>query len=213
MSESAYITGALIAVGGGIVVWVLTSVTEHLRRRADDSKQRQTTLRHALANYLVALDSVALELEAEMPVPRRTRVDDALDRLAEWVGLSVLLDWLGRLIRRGAYGRRYYELTDRLFRASAELRLVAPPEVETRMRDVEDLLRRWAPGDPGWREDWLAIRKTIRAEFRAIVTPEEARRRFWRRRNGSDALPQGGEQRAVPASAEQQTERAGSPRG
>jgi hypothetical protein len=150
-------------------VWGLTTLSEHWRRQADAREQRTTTLRRALADYLVALDAIALELEDEPRRPSPTRLDRGLDWVVRRFGLEALFHLFARILHRGVYGRRRLELSDQLIRASSELRLIAPPEVDVQMRELEALFRRWVPGDQDWHAEWRTLRKQVRSSFRAVV--------------------------------------------
>jgi hypothetical protein len=166
---SPYVIGGLIAALTGLLVWCLTTVRDHWAEKRRQREHNRTVLRAALANYLAALDSLTLEYMDEPIRPTPDRLDRALDALATRLGFSLLGELLARIIHRMAYGRRPAELMDRMAQASAELRLVATPEVLDLMQRLDDLFRDARPKDDAWREEWRAMRENLRTGFRAAL--------------------------------------------
>jgi hypothetical protein len=174
---SGYVIGALIAtattvLGFGLNAWREKGVRRELRR-----SERQGELQRAMRAYLSALDDLTVEDETSAVVrPRLTRADRWMQERLRGTSIDFLVTIIARLLERAMYGRRRYELNDRLTQASAHLRLVAPPEVEAYMIEGEALGRRHRPGDEQWQKEWREFRSRMRQGFRDALDglPDDA---------------------------------------
>jgi hypothetical protein len=167
---SSYVIGALIAtattvLGFGLNAWREKGVRRELRR-----SERQGELQRAMRAYLSALDDLTLEDETNAVVrPRLTRPERWAQKRLEGTPVDFLVTIIARLLERAMYGRRRYELNDRLTQAASHLRLAAPPEVEAYMIEGEALGRRHRAGDEAWQGEWREFRSRMRQGFREAL--------------------------------------------
>ena len=166
---SGYVIGALIATATTVLGFALNGWRERGVRRELRRSERQGELQRAMRAFHSALDDLTLEDETYPVRPRLTRADRWMQERLRGTSVEFLVTIIARLLERAMYGRRRYELTDRLTQASAHLRLVAPPEVEAYMVEGEALGRRYAPGDEAWKAEWREFRSRMRQGFRAAL--------------------------------------------
>jgi len=166
---SSYIAGSLIGAAAVLAGVLLTGVREGRIRKGERSTARRAELQQAMHEYLAALDVISYDLTTEPVMPRRTVFDEMMDRAVEKAGLAFALHLIIRLLRRAVYGRRQYELVDRLAAASARLRLLAPSEVEEMMLAADTMARLYKAGDAEWAERWMELRSEMRQRFREIL--------------------------------------------
>jgi len=159
---SGYVIGALIATATTVLGFALNARREKGMRR----ELRRAELQRAMRAFLSALDDLTLEDESYPVRPRLTRADRWVQKSLEGTSVEFIVTIFARLLERAMYGRRRYELNDRLTQASAHLRLVAPPVVEAYMKEGEALGRRYRAGDEQWREEWREFRSRMRQGFR-----------------------------------------------
>jgi hypothetical protein len=167
---SGYVIGALIATATTVLGFGLNAWREKGARRELRRSERQGELQRAMRAFLSALDDLTLEDETSAVVrPRLTRADRWAQERLRGTSIDFLVTILARLLERAMYGRRRHELSDRLTQASAHLRLVAPPDVETYMIEGEALGRRHRAGDDEWRREWREFRSRMRQGFREAL--------------------------------------------
>jgi hypothetical protein len=166
---SGYISGSLIGAFAVLAGVFITGVRDGRIRKAERVERRRTELHQAMYEYLAALDGLTYDLVGKPATPRRTAFDDVIDRAVEKAGLELVLHFVLRLLRRLVYGRRQYEIVDRLAVASARLRLIAPPEVEEMMSTADTMGRLYEAGDQRWSERWMELRGEMRERFRDVL--------------------------------------------
>ncbi len=162
---SSYILGSLIGAFAVLAGVLITGIRDGRVRKAERAERRRTELHQAMYEYLAALDGVTYDLTSEPATPRRTVFDAMMDRAVEKAGLELALHIVVRLLRRLVYGRRQYEIVDRLAVASARLRLIAPPEVEEMMHATDAMARLYKAGDQEWSQRWTELRSEMRQGF------------------------------------------------
>jgi hypothetical protein len=174
---SSYIAGGLIGALSALLVWSLTTVREHQAEKKRQHEFNRTALRAALANYLAALDSLMSDELARPPEAPLTEVERTVfsfldrmrvDAILMWLGVVAFLMWIERVVRWIGYGRRPEALHDRMAQASAELRLIASPEVLELMQRVDDF-RSKPPPYRVRRDEWIATREILRSGFRGAL--------------------------------------------
>lgn len=145
--------GSLIGAGAVLLRSLLEGVRDGRARKAECRAAQTAELKHAMREYLTALDAV------------------------ERVGLDPTGHFIARLVRRVVYGQRIEHLSDRLAAASAHMRLVAPAAVDDLMREAEELGDRYSSGDKQWRAEWIALPARLRTSFRQeLDEPDRAQR-------------------------------------
>jgi len=163
---SAYVAGAAISATSAALGYGANALRERGARKEAAKTARSTELHQAVREYMAALDAVMLEAE-DFPVPPRvTKIDRWVEKEVRGTVFELFGHIVVRLLKRLVYGRRHDDLSDRLVAAAARLRLVAPPEVEALMSEVEALAREYRAGDPRLMEQWRPLRDRMRAEFR-----------------------------------------------
>jgi hypothetical protein len=170
---SSYIAGSLIGAAAVLAGVLITAVRDGRIRKAERAERRRAELHQAMYEYLAALDGVTYDLTSEPAAPRRTAFDEMMDRAVEKAGFELALHLFIRLLRRAVYGRRQYEVVDRLAVASARLRLIAPPEVEEMMRAADTMARLYKAGDEEWSRCWMELRSEMRQRFRDVLLSVE----------------------------------------
>jgi hypothetical protein len=166
---SGYVIGALIATATTVLGFAVSAWRERGVRRERRRVERQGEVQRAMQAFLSALDDLMLEDETYPVRPRLTRADRWVQKRLEGTSVEFFVTILARLLERAMYGRRRYELNDRLTQASAHLRLVAPPAVEAYMKEGEALGRRYREGDQEWRAEWREFRSRMRQGFREAL--------------------------------------------
>jgi hypothetical protein len=137
-----------------------------------------------MREFLAAVDLVMLEASNEIRPPELTRFDRKLIAATKFLGIAkfLSLDTVGevaaRALQRLIYGQRPQHLTDRLVAASAHLRLIAPPDIDAILLELDGLMKRYAQGDEAWQAEWTAFRTRMRATFRDHIAEATARRRL-----------------------------------
>ena len=168
---SAYVTGAAISASSAAIGYGANALRERGARKETTRAARSTELHQVLREYMAALDASVMEVE-DFPMPPKVT---ALDRWVESRLRGTLLDLarhlIVRLLKRLVYGRRHDDLSDRLVAASARLRLVAPPQVDALMEEVETLARKYPVGDP------QLSTPNVRTLQGPILTPSQKRSR------------------------------------
>lgn len=163
---SAYVTGAAISATSAALGYGANALRERGARREAARAARSTELHQAMREYMAALDAVMLEAE-DFPAPVH---QSALDRWFERKVEGTIIDYIGymfvRLLKRLVFGRRHDDLSDRLVAATARLRLVAPPDVEALMSEVETLAREHRTGGSQLIERWKPLHDRMRLEFK-----------------------------------------------
>ncbi|MGD0455772.1 MAG: hypothetical protein ABSB69_19480 [Solirubrobacteraceae bacterium] len=171
---SSYVTGAAVSATSIALGYGANALRERGSRREAAKAARSTELHQALREYMAALDAVMLEVE-DFPAPlRENALDRWVERRLEGTPVDVFGHLFGRWVKRRAYGRRHDDLSDRLVAAAARLRLVAPPQVEALMREVESLAREHRAGGPQLMERWRPLRERLRQEFKGALDGQGA---------------------------------------
>jgi hypothetical protein len=166
---SSYVIGALIATATTVLGFTLNAWREQGVRRELRRAERQGELQRAMRSYLSALDDLILGDDGHPVRPRLTRADRWMQTRLQGTSIDFLVTIIARLLERAMYGRRRYELNDRLTQAASHLRLVAPPEVEAYMIEGETLGRRHRAGDEEWMTEWREFRSRMRRGFREAL--------------------------------------------
>jgi hypothetical protein len=166
---SAYVTGAAISATSAALGYGANALRERGARKEAARAARGTELHQALREYVAALDASMMEVEDFPMPPKMTALDRWMERKLQGTLLDLARHLVIRLLKRLVYGHRHDDLSDRLVAASARLRLVAPPQVEALMVEVEALARKYPVGDPHLLTSWKPLRERIRREFKDAV--------------------------------------------
>lgn len=163
---SAYVTGAAISATSAALGYGANALRERGARKEAARAARGTELHQALREYTAALDASMMEVEDFPMPPKMTALDRWIERKLQGTLADLARHLIVRLLKRLVYGHRHDDLSDRLVAASARLRLVAPPQVEALMGEVEALARKYPVGDPQLLTSWKPLRERIRLEFK-----------------------------------------------
>jgi hypothetical protein len=158
------ISGVAGLVGAGVgAVTTLRAVRIQQRRE----ERRETVA--ALAAYLQAADQLFSEM-ISIPRPTLNRLDRALDSVVTRLLGQAGIYWLVRLFQRVVVGRRWHDLEDRFFAASARLWLIAPQDIQETMRKVEGTIATWSESpEEGRVATWRELRQELRETFAQVA--------------------------------------------
>jgi hypothetical protein len=168
---SAYVTGAAISATSAALGYGANALRERGARKEVTRAARSTELHRALREYMAALDASMMEVE-DFPMPlKMTALDHWIERKLQGTLIDLARHFIVRLLTRLVYGR-HDDLSNRLVAAATRLRLVAPPQVEALMEEVEALAREYRAGDPQLVTNWKPLRGRIRLEFKGALDGE-----------------------------------------
>jgi hypothetical protein len=166
-----------VALGGA-----LSFGGQWLLDRSGYDRAREVELQVAMREFLAAVDAVMFEASGEMQAPELNRLDRKLVAVTKLLGMDFVGEIAARILQRLIYGQRPQQLVDRMGAATAHLRLIAPPEIDAILLELDGLGKRYKQGDHAWQAEWTAFRTRMRAAFREHVQSGANRRRLQLRR-------------------------------
>jgi hypothetical protein len=154
----AGLVGAVVGAGA-------TLLAMRTQQRREDDREKVA----AFAAYLQAADQLFSEM-LSIPTVTLNRLDRTLDTVVTRLLGRAGVYWLVRLLQRGLVGRRWHDLEDRFFAASARLWLIAPEEIQETMIKVERTIGLWGDRSEKERiETWRGLRRELRETFVAAA--------------------------------------------